>query len=391
MKPQEEEIHFLVDEITEHVNKEIGSILQQLKDPQAKKRVAFIQKFTQQLINASCTKSQKPALTAKQQAIQDQQLQQYVEDVAQYSRPPIRKIVQPPYIPQQYPRTPYYTSIVQPQQVQSKELKENSFPQKQEVERGKERRPEEAIPEKKGESELETITKETVQLDFKKEKDEQPKANVSQVINIQQQKTREEQTNNLQERQRISLIKESETKQTVVFAELTKDFYQLAEPPLTEEEHALLLRLEKDLAENKEVAKDKTELYAHIQKTAGQMKIRIRENEEETKLKLRYYLIRDLFNLQQIEPLLHDEQIEKIICEGVEKPVVIIRNGKQWKTNIVFSHQEAINAVLEQVAKKTYQQLSLDEPILDATYKEFRVQGNIGTEMVPAKFIIVRE
>ena len=38
-----------------------------------------------------------------------------------------------------------------------------------------------------------------------------------------------------------------------------------------------------------------------------------------------------------------------------------------------LSHQEEINAILEQVAK-TYQQLSLEEPILDAVYKEFRMQ-----------------
>lgn len=389
IKSQEEEIHFLVDEITEQVNKELISVLQQLKDPQAKKRVAFIQKFAQELIKASGTKTQRLQLSARQQEAEAQQMQQYIEDVAQYSRPQIRRAVHPQYASPLYPRTPYYTSITQQKQTLVKKPRENSFQQKQEVKKEEQHPLQEKIPEEKTESELEAITRETVQIDLKKERDMQPKGDSIQQMSIQQRKTREEQEN-LQKRQRISLIKESETKQTVVFAELAKEFYQLTEPPLTEEEHTLLSQLEKELAANKEVAKDKTELYAYIKKTADQMKIRLGENEEEAKLKLRYYLIRNLFNLQQIEPLLHDEQIEKIICEGVEKPVVIIRDGKQWKTNIVFSHQEEINALLEQVAKKTYQQLSLDEPILDATYKEFRVQGNIGTEMVPARFIIVR-
>ena len=181
-------------------------------------------------------------------------MRQYVEDVAQYSIPQAKKMSAPYYILPQQQRTPYYTNIIHPQPMPTKVPPANSLQQKQQAKKEEQKIIQEKTPVKKedAESELESITKETVQLDFKKE--EQQKNNVAAPMQSQQQKTLGEQENQ-PAHQRISLIKESETKQTVVFAELTKDFYQLAEPPLTEEEHRLLIQLEKDLAVNKEIAK----------------------------------------------------------------------------------------------------------------------------------------
>ncbi len=363
-----EEIHFLVDEISEKLNSDMRSVLQQMKDPQSKKRVGFICKFTRELVRASAPVKQK-SVPLQQVQNETRELKSLVQDVRnqvntqRFLKIYPRHVQQPYYHPQMQPVPQPRAPLPQqppmqpaPQQVLAQPVQQPSPP-----------------PAPQPPQEESAPTKETIQIDFSKE----PPQTQEPALSTQSGE--------------VSLIKESDSKQTVVSASIKNNTYTLVEPLLTDEDKKLLTEVKKEVEGNPKILKDKMKTYKQLQKSAKKLKIALDEDNDTTLMKLRYYLVRNILNLAQIEPLLHDEHITKIICEGVNKPLTIIRNGQELHTNVRLNHHEIINNLLLQIAKKTYQPLSIDEPILDASYKNFHVQGTLGSDIVLAKFIISKE
>ena len=351
----EEEIHFLVDEIKEELNKDIQSIITQINDPKAKQRVQFLNYFTRKLVRASVPVKKMPT----HPRVHQQRTQEL----------PLFKQYQPP---QHNYKQPYYVRTVsppQPVQEQIKPLPVQTRPKLEEHHEPKKELP--PLPTTEGRKSIQETPsplKETVNVELS-----------SPPIRPQPDPDSIE---------KISLIKESTSKKTVVFAEASRSYYKVIEPPINDQEKQVLAEVRKQFHDAPGVLKDRVKLYKEIRKIAKSLGAQVDLADENQMLKLRYYLIRNIINFGKIEPLLHDEKITKIICEGVEKPIMIVREGKQYETNISFSLQRMINNLLLQMAQKTFQELSLDEPILDATYKEYHIQGTLGTDIVPAKFII---
>ena len=185
----------------------------------------------------------------------------------------------------------------------------------------------------------------------------------------------------------IPLIMDKESKRMIVTAELNNKVYTVSQPPVQHQTAALLNILKKELSEKMNVVENKRALYKHIRKAAKKNNIPFNDNEFST---YRYYLIRDLLHYGPVEPFVHDSKITQIICEGDTKPVTIVREGNQYKTNITFANKDHLNGFLLVLAKRTYQQMSMDNPILDATFKTFRIQGTLGTDMIPSRFIMTR-
>jgi len=111
---------------------------------------------------------------------------------------------------------------------------------------------------------------------------------------------------------------------------------------------------------------------------------------EENLLKMKYYLVRNIVSYNVVEPLAHDKGIQKIICNGPGEAIEVIRNGNKIKTNVLFTGRDELNSFLIEIAKKTFQNVSVDEPVLDAVFRGFRIQGILGTETVPTRFIMTR-
>ena len=98
--------------------------------------------------------------------------------------------------------------------------------------------------------------------------------------------------------------------------------------------------------------------------------------------KLRYYLVRDLFHLGKIEPLMHDHMIEEINCDGPDIPVYIWhREYESLPTNIVFDDKE-LDSMVVKMAYMAGKHISLSLPILDATLKDgSRINLTFGKEI----------
>ncbi|WP_292366316.1 MULTISPECIES: type II/IV secretion system ATPase subunit [unclassified Methanoculleus] len=82
---------------------------------------------------------------------------------------------------------------------------------------------------------------------------------------------------------------------------------------------------------------------------------------------LYYYLKRNFQGFGRIDPLMYDDQIEDISCNGVGIPVYVYhRRYGSMPTNIAFAGDE-LNRFVLKVAQKADRQISLTTPLVDAS------------------------
>ncbi|MEM4662750.1 MAG: type II/IV secretion system ATPase subunit, partial [Candidatus Diapherotrites archaeon] len=83
--------------------------------------------------------------------------------------------------------------------------------------------------------------------------------------------------------------------------------------------------------------------------------------------KLMYYLSRDLLGLERIEPLMHDNMIEDIECDGVGIPIYIVHKKEgHIATNVSFQSTEALEDFIIKMAQLAKSYVSYSSPLLDA-------------------------
>lgn len=81
---------------------------------------------------------------------------------------------------------------------------------------------------------------------------------------------------------------------------------------------------------------------------------------------LSYYLIRNFLGFGRLDPLMHDEKLEDITCNGGNIPLFLYhRRFANVETNCVFTSEE-INTFVLKLAQKADKQISLTTPMVDA-------------------------
>lgn len=85
---------------------------------------------------------------------------------------------------------------------------------------------------------------------------------------------------------------------------------------------------------------------------------------------LSYYLRRDLSGYGPLEALMHDPALEDISCNGDDLPVFVFhRTWGSLQTNVVFGEGK-LNQFVLKLAQKAKKQISLTNPLIDATLPE---------------------
>lgn len=80
-----------------------------------------------------------------------------------------------------------------------------------------------------------------------------------------------------------------------------------------------------------------------------------------------YYLKRNFHGYGKLDPLIYDENIEDITCNGSDIPVYLYHQKyANIPTNLIFRRDE-INRFAQKLAQKADKQLSLTTPLVDAT------------------------
>jgi len=101
------------------------------------------------------------------------------------------------------------------------------------------------------------------------------------------------------------------------------------------------------------------------------------------KLKLMYYIERNLLGYGVLDPIMKDPNIEDISCNGVGIPLFVWhRKYESIPTNITFTAEEALNELIMKMAHMAGKHISIAYPIMDAMLPEkHRVAATYGKEV----------
>lgn len=147
--------------------------------------------------------------------------------------------------------------------------------------------------------------------------------------------------------------------------------YEIQEPVLNDEEKKTLDALEKGLNELINISfinvNKENKIIEYLEKNLkvliDEYKIKI---DDESFLKVMYYIYRDFVGLNEIEPLMNDYFIEDIECNGVDSAVYIIhRKYRNLKTSLVFKDMKHLTSFVEKIAQKCGKYVSYANPLLD--------------------------
>ena len=168
-----------------------------------------------------------------------------------------------------------------------------------------------------------------------------------------------------------------------------KYVYTMVEPALPEKLKQILGRI-KDLPEQRlDVDFSKLKRFEAIEYISKQMNELIdyfdfRVNDYEKQV-LRYYIERDFMGLGRIEPLMRDDNIEDISCDGVGIPIFIFhRNPRLGSTvtNVEYGAAAELDSFITRLAQLCGKSLSVADPLVDGGLPDgSRLQATLATDI----------
>lgn len=165
--------------------------------------------------------------------------------------------------------------------------------------------------------------------------------------------------------------------------------YFVEEQALTEEDKTLLNKLYEILIDEIRPPKTREELEDLRSYMLNEIE-RICDRYKESlgivgvrRLKLIYYIDRNLLGYSVLDPIMRDPNIEDISCNGVDIPVFVWhRKYESIPTNIVFRNEDALNQLIMKMAHMAGKHISIAYPIMDAMLPEkHRVAATYGREV----------
>ncbi|MFH1623112.1 MAG: type II/IV secretion system ATPase subunit [Candidatus Aenigmatarchaeota archaeon] len=168
-----------------------------------------------------------------------------------------------------------------------------------------------------------------------------------------------------------------------------KYVYTLVEPELPEKLKQILARIKDLLEQRLDVDFSKLKRFEAIEYISKQTNELIeyfdfRVNDYEKKV-LRYYIDRDFMGLGRIEPLMKDDNIEDISCDGVGIPIFIFhRNPRLGSTitNVEYGNAEELDSFITRLAQLCGKSLSVAEPLVDGGLPDgSRLQATLATDI----------
>ncbi|HLF07665.1 MAG TPA: type II/IV secretion system ATPase subunit [Thermoplasmata archaeon] len=163
--------------------------------------------------------------------------------------------------------------------------------------------------------------------------------------------------------------------------------YEPIEPQLSAKELALYELIKDTFQRTVGYELDKlgtTDKPAYIKECINQFtltrKIPISDIQKE---KVSYYVIRDFVGYGPVDPLMQDERVEDVSCDGTNVPFFIFHQQlESIKTSVVFNSDDELDSYVIALAQRCGKQISVAMPILDGTSPEgHRVQATYGHEV----------
>ncbi|AKG92356.1 Type IV secretory pathway protein [Geoglobus ahangari] len=164
--------------------------------------------------------------------------------------------------------------------------------------------------------------------------------------------------------------------------ESLKRSYNLMEPQVSHDEATLLFTVYEDVRQKLIYSMD-DDAFSSLMRTVREV---LNDYAVKTSdvlfLKMLYYFVRDFLGLGIVEPILHDENIEDVSCDGYDIPIFVYhRKYGNLATNITLDKETLDNYVLL-LAQRANKHLSYANPIVDATLPDgSRIQITYGSEI----------
>ncbi|MEM5766272.1 MAG: type II/IV secretion system ATPase subunit [Candidatus Aenigmatarchaeota archaeon] len=169
----------------------------------------------------------------------------------------------------------------------------------------------------------------------------------------------------------------------------SRHIYQVVEPPLTNKLKEILNKV-KEIMEQKldvdfsklKIVEAREYLKKQILDILNYLGFKLSDAE---KIALQYYIERDFIGLGKIEPLMKDDQIEDISCDGVKIPVFVFHRNPalgSLMTNIVFENAEELDSFVMRLAQLCGKSVSITNPLLSGSLPDgSRVQATLATDI----------
>jgi flagellar protein FlaI len=166
-------------------------------------------------------------------------------------------------------------------------------------------------------------------------------------------------------------------------------FYQLVEPEISDKLKDLLKKI-KDLIEEKldidfsKLKKMEAVEYLHknVDELLGYFNFKV--GDEERKV-LHYYIERDFIGLGRIEPLLNDDGIEDISCDGTGIPIFVFHRNPTLGsvvTNISFDDPEELDSFIRKLSQLCGKSISVTSPLVEGSLPDgSRLQATLATDI----------
>lgn len=149
--------------------------------------------------------------------------------------------------------------------------------------------------------------------------------------------------------------------------------YEVEEPKLDDNETEILKLIKKALEEMInasfiKLAKSNL-IIAYLEKNIKNILEELgTQVSRQTYNKLMYFIYRDAVGMNKIEPLLNDNYVEDIECNGSRTPLYIVhRMYENIQTNVIFNSDEELMNFVEKIAQKSGRYVSYAKPLLDGT------------------------
>ena len=145
--------------------------------------------------------------------------------------------------------------------------------------------------------------------------------------------------------------------------------YLMLEPFLDQDEISILNEIKTHIIENKkipfEILKDESETSDFIKKLIGK-EFEKNKRAVETRNKITYYIIRDFLGYGSIDLLIRDDNLEDVSCNGLDTPIYVWhKDYESIPTNVVFTSEKELRAIVTRLAYKSGTQISVSRPIAE--------------------------
>lgn len=172
--------------------------------------------------------------------------------------------------------------------------------------------------------------------------------------------------------------------------------YEVIEPSLNDKEKEILEFIKDTLIRTLEygmkgeTSEQKTKyLKDNVDKILRERNLFI---DEITKERINYYIIRDFIGYGKIGVLMSDTMIEDISCDGPKTPLFVYHRAyENVRTNITFKDEDELDSFVISLAQKCGKQISVADPILDATMPDgSRLQATYSKEVTDGSSFTIR-